>query len=120
MSIEEAQQVRRPDAVVALSNLAHSAGVAPDTRVVLKASAAAADDLMQVMGALGVMTTRGLADVKTVLGEVKDDVEELREDIGDVKEELRKLKEERDDPYAKFFDTEQKKRVSPQDWKRRN
>ena len=46
---------------------------------------------------------------------VKEDMHVVKEDLGDMKEQLLQLQkenEENNSPYARFFDTEQQKKVS--------
>ena len=107
MSSEEGPEAPKVDGVVALSNLAQSDVVVAPREVAVAASEAT-QDLVRVVSSLGVMIHRGLTTVK-------EDIKEVKEGLGDMKEivdQLQKAKEENNSPFARFFDTEQQKKVS--------
>ena len=135
MSSEEVPEALRPDNVLALTNLAES-DVVPQPKQVVTVAAAAVTDLMVVLTAMGVVTTRVKESVEEFRNEVKEDVQEVRNEIKEgvkevkeVKEDvnriekqlnviqndnkrLTKLLEEHESPYARFFPTQQLKNVS--------
>ena len=121
MSSEEGPEAPEVHGVEALANLAQSDVVVAPREVAVAASGAT-QDLVRIVSAMGVMTHKGITALQENVKETKEDVKEVKEDVKEVKGDmvdlkeqlarLQKANEENNSPYARFFDTEQQRKVS--------